>query len=233
MIGFSTGVLFKTHETKHALGVIRALGCKCVELGLVEPSRIQSGWLDRVSAEDVAGFDYVSLHAPTIRYGNREESKAVLEKIAGFHATVRRLDLVVVHPNLIEDFSVLAATGLPIGLENMDWRKDSMKNPEEFRGIFAEHPDWKLVLDLNHVFTNDRTMSLAREFYRVFGNRIAHHHVSGFVSLHDPLFKTHQRQIPGAIEKPDVPVIDESGMAAGELEKELRYLTEVLGEHRD
>lgn len=227
-VGFSTGALFKTHDTKGALKVMRQLGCPCVELGFLEPGRLRSGWLDRVTQKDVEGFEYVSLHAPAIPYGNDDESSSVFERILRFHNDVRPLDRVVFHPNLIEDFSILAATGLPIGVENMDWRKESMKRPDEFHALFVEHPDWKLVLDLNHIYTIDPTMALAHEFYRMFGDRMAHVHLSGFTTLHDPLFATQQRQIIRALERTDVPIIDESGMDVEDLEKERSYVLDSL-----
>ena len=80
-LGFSTGILHKTHTTKEALKIMQNLGCNTVELGFVKPNRIKEGWLDEVSKEDIEGFSYISLHAPAFAYGKNEETKYIFEKI--------------------------------------------------------------------------------------------------------------------------------------------------------
>ena len=56
-LGFSTGVLHKTHRTKEALKIMRDLKYDTVELGFVKLNRIEEGWLAEISDKDLMGFD--------------------------------------------------------------------------------------------------------------------------------------------------------------------------------
>lgn len=231
-IGFSTGTLYRSQDTREALLSIKNIGSRWLELGVGKIERLAEGWLEKIQPDDLKEFDYVSLHAPIVPYGHNDQTRFVLDTITRFHTTIRRLDRVVIHPDPVEDFSVLASAGLPIGLENMDWRKASYRQPQAFLPLFDRFPDWRLVLDVNHIFTNDPTMNLAKEFYRLLGSRITQIHVSGFRTFHDPLYLTGQNQIVEAIEHPDVPLIVESLLSPGDLVKERDYLTEILGERK-
>ena len=104
-LGFSTGVLHKTHRTKEALKIMRGLGYDTVELGFVKLNRIEEGWLEEVSDEDLRGFKYVSFHAPKFNYGKNEGTKDIFGKIDKINF-IRKLDTVVFHPDPIEDFDI-------------------------------------------------------------------------------------------------------------------------------
>lgn len=208
--------------TKEALKVFRNLKYSVVELGFVDVARIRKGWLDAVSRKDLEGFSWVSLHAPKIDYSS-QEGVEVLRKIKRIHAE-RQLDLVVFHPDRVADFGVLEASGLPVGLENMDKRKKAFKAPEDFMTVFRDHPGFKLVLDVNHIFTNDPSMELAKDFYEKFGDRIAEVHLSGYSKLHDPLHETKQSQIVKAIRDRVVPVLIESDLKKDTLKLEAEYV---------
>ena len=95
---------------------------------------------------------------------------------------------------------------------------------------FAENLNWKLVLDVNHCFTNDATFALTRDFYQRLGDRIVQIHLSGFQTLHEPLFLTRQKEIVYNIENSTVPIIIESILAPADLEREREYILKVLGE---
>ena len=121
-----------------------------------------------------------------------------------------RLDLVVFHPDTVEDFSVFENLGFNIGFENMDNRKKSCKSVDDIESVMLRNNDFKFILDLNHCYTNDSSMKLALEFYERLGNRISQIHLSGFRELHDPLFETEQLEIIRSIQSFDVPIIVES-----------------------
>ena len=92
----------------------------------------------------------------------------------------------------------------------MDKEKQKYKTAEELMKFFKMKPDWKLVLDLNHCYTNDKTMKLADDMIAGFKNRIAEIHLSGHAELHDPLFQTKQNFILDYCNKLDVPILIES-----------------------
>lgn len=226
VIGFSTGALYKHQKTKLALRTIRQTGCLCVELGFVALKEWK--WLDDVTIEDLKHFSYVSFHAPAHDYSPSIETSTIIKKILFIHECVRRLDLVVVHPDLIRDFSALAASNLPIAIENMDRKKSMGRNPNDIFLILEQYPEWKMVLDLNHVYTNDQSMKLAESFIEKFGNKIAEIHLSGFIKSHDPLFETRQAKIIESAKGISVPIIVESLLSPENLEREKKYILKIL-----
>lgn len=89
--------------------------------------------------------------------------------------------------------------------------------------------DFKIVLDINHCYTNDKTMKLARKFYKNFKNKIYEIHLSGYISLHEPLFKTRQIKILKAIPDNKLPIIIESECKSlDEVKKEYHYIKNYL-----
>lgn len=226
-LGFSTGSLHKHFSAKEALRFFQNLGHDTVEIGLVKMARVTDGWADEIEIEDLKGFQYISLHAPVIDYGDNDETKLVFEKIERINK-LRKLDAVVIHPNTVKDFSVFHGLQFPIALENMDNRKDSYVTPEEFEKLLKDNPNWKFVLDVNHVYTHDKSMGLAKEFYSTFGNRIEEIHLSGYEGYHEPLFRTKQLEILSAIQNFDTPIIIEAVMEPEEIEKERNYVIEQI-----
>jgi len=226
-LGFSTGTLHKTHSTKEALKIMRSLGYDTVELGFVNFQRIKDGWLDEISAEDLIGFKYVSLHAPKLNYGNNSDTELIFEKIGKINK-IRKLDTVVFHPDPVEDFNVFKNVKFSVSFENMDDKKVSHQKPKDFEKIFPLSAEYRLVLDVNHIYTNDKSMKLAERFYEKFGDRISQFHVSGYTGYHDPLFKTGQTEIVKAISDFNIPMIIESVISAEDLEKERNCIIKLI-----
>ena len=230
-LGFSTGALYKTHRTKEALKTMRDLGYDTVELGFVKLNRIEEGWLDEITREDLRGFKYVSFHAPKFNYGKNEGTKSIFEKIEKING-IRKLDTVVFHPDPIEDLSVFKDVEFNVAFENMDDRKASHQKPEELEAILSQDKRFGLILDINHIYTNDKTMKLADDFYKKFGNKISQLHVSGYTGYHDPLFQTKQTEILKAIKNLNTPMIIESVVAPEDLEKERNYILQIISDSK-
>ena len=98
---------------------------------------------------------------------------------------------------------------MPIAIENSDWRKAFGKTVEDLERIF-ELTDFDFVLDVNHCFTNDRSMDLARVMIEKFSDRLREIHLSGFTKYHEPISVTRQYEILEAVLAGDVPIIIES-----------------------
>lgn len=226
-LGFSTGALYKTHRTKDALKLMRSLGYDTVELGFVKLKKGEEDWLDELTEKDLEGFEYVSLHAPKFNYGKNEGTDSFFKKIRRID-NLRKLDVVVFHPDSVEDFSVFQGAGFNVALENMDDRKGSYDKPEDFDEIFSQANGYKLVLDVNHICTNDASMELAKGFYDKFKDRIVEIHLSGYAGYHDPLFQTKQVDIIKAIQNLKTPIIIESVLLPEDLEKERKYILNHL-----
>jgi hypothetical protein len=227
-LGFSTGTLYKDLETKEAISAIKISGCRVIELGFVKADRFFTNQLERIKKFDLEEFEYVSFHAPKFNYENSEETKNIFWKISKFHKTVRQLDLVVFHPDTVKDFSIFDKVDFLVGFENMDNRKEFCRTVDDIKLILSKNSKFKLVLDVNHAWTNDPTMKLTEDFYKRLGDKITQIHLSGFRELHDPLFETKQLEIIHSIKKLDVPIIVESILTPETIIMERDYILKNL-----
>ena len=228
-LGFSPRTLPTTPSTNEPFTIVRSLGYDTVELVFVNFQRIKDGWLDEILVEDLIGFKYVSLHAPKFNYGKNDDTKFIFEKIGKINK-IRKLDTVVFHPDPIEDFNVFKNVKFSVSFENMGDKKLSHQKPEDFDKIFSSSDKYRLVLDVNHIYTNDKSMNLVKGFYKKFGGRISQFHVSGYTGYHDPLFKTGQVEIVKAISDFNTPMIIESVISAEDLEEERNYIIKLISE---
>lgn len=231
-LGFSTGCLHRSglHERKK-LELIAATGCEAVELGfinLIDFFGKQLAQFTVLTENDLAPFDYVSLHAPIYAYGHDEQTRRTFNLIRNFHMRVRPLDLVVFHPDAVQDFSVFENLNFPVAFENMDNRKKSYKNVRDLQELMAREENATMVLDVNHAFTNDPTCALAFHFWHDLYTKINQIHLSGYEGayglLHAPLFKTRQIEIIRSIQNLNLPIIIESVLTIDELIQERNYI---------
>lgn len=222
LLGFSTGCLYKTHErvARETFEVIHALGCNAIEIACKNESELEK-LITQISPVDLAGFSYISLHAPGMLRGDALELLKKAHNIFDFKA-------IVIHPDEVENWNMLTKYNLPFAIENMDWRKDIGKYLESMQDIFAKF-DGPMTLDLNHCYTNDPSMNLAKDMVATFGERIYEIHLSGFEHFHEPLFRTKQDEIMEAIWDKSLPIIIESGCETIEdAKRELEYVKNFL-----
>lgn len=226
IIGMSTGVLFRSmaSTSQRIIDIQKALGNGAIELGCVRKQRMFA--LLDLDAEDIRShFSHLSLHAPTdLKYRADEETKQILKLIETAHRRFQ-FDLVVFHPESVEDWSVFDNLSFPIGVENADWRKDFGRTVEDMAKVF-ERNDFGFVLDVNHCFSNDRTMELARVFASQFSDRLREVHLSGFTAYHEPISVTGQEEIMRSVPAGNCPIIIESVcLDENQVRQELSYVT--------
>jgi hypothetical protein len=226
-IGFSTGALCKIADVD-APETIRLL------------DRIAPGNIE-IYSKDLDGMERSSLVAGEFRkFGRRsvhlidmsddgDFNKEMLGKAGELYAATGA-ELAVVHPDKVTDWAIFDGLPMVLSVENMDDREASFRRPEDMKKFFAGHDDWKMVLDLNHCFTNDPSLKLAGDFINDFHDRIAQIHLSGYAGYHEPLFKTEQSEIIECCKKlPGIPIIIESVVAsADDLAREYEYVAGVL-----
>ncbi len=230
LIGCTTGVFYPHTSLAQSLRELTAAGIRVIELGQNYASPETDDWLE-ITKEDLAGVEHLSLHAPAMPFDDSEETHIVFRKVEHL-MTLAPLSHVVVHPDVVTDYAHLREAPFPIAIENMDVQRQTHQGVEELREVFNELPHAQMVLDVNHVFTVDPTMQRAHELYEAFGERIAEIHVSGYDTLHDPLFKTKQDQIIRAIEDSSVPLIIESQMEhVGDVLEEVEYIRSVISSY--
>lgn len=212
MIGFGTGSFYKNLQpvSKEATDLVKGTGCNAIEFCALNPER-----LDFFKDINVDNFRHVSLHAPDIEYRNDSFSLGVLNKIEKLHKRFN-FKTVVVCPNYVVDFSVFEGFDFPLSFENMDKRKNFGTSVEDMRKIFNLLPNAKFVLDLTHVFTNDNSMKLAKEFVKEFKDRLVEIHLSGYrihsdgdEQQHYPICVSKQKEILDSVPF-GIPIIIES-----------------------
>lgn len=176
-------------------------------------------------------FPHCSLHAPEHRYQDDESSHRILQSIDNVCSELS-IKNVVVHPDTVADRSVFKQySHIPFSIENMDDRKKTCRSVEDIQKILEEHPYMWFTLDLQHCFTNDPTMQLAKDFHRILWHKIVEYHLSWYHPelLHYPLFKTHQDEIIKSLEYRDIPITIESTFdEQDELAKEMAYIKSFM-----
>lgn len=233
LLGFSTGCLHKTHDrlSPATFDVFRNMGANAIELMVQDLDAAER--LLALVPEDLLYFEYISIHCPSFDVFSAEDIakfRSVLEVFEKVGKKIK-IDAVVVHPDTIRNWEIFADYDLPIKLENMDWKKEVGKYVESMQVIFEKF-DAPMVLDLNHCYTNDPTMHLAKEMLETFGGRIEEIHLSGFEQFHEPLFKTKQLEILKAIPDKRLPIIIESECDTLEdAQKEFEYVKNYLLEN--
>ena len=228
-IGFSHGTIYRITDkyTGSSIDIFKKIGVDAIEICLHDVSEVER--LPGI-VKEAKDFSYKSIHFPTqnIVYKNDQQTKEILDKIEKFYFRIGA-NLALVHPDLVEDWEVFDQYKLNWAIENMDDRKEKYKTAEELAEFFKMKPDWKLVLDLNHCYTNDKTMELADVMIANLKDKIAEIHLSGYSELHDPLFKTKQNFIMDYCKGIDVPIIIESVFNdVNDVEKEYNYIREYL-----
>lgn len=227
VFGFSTGSLFRHMRTPQALGELATHNFNAVEMCLVRLWQYEEdeNWTKVKGLMNK--FEYVSVHAPSdIDYKKNAQTYIVLNGLTQLNK-IRPLNLVVFHPQKEMDLSLFTNLPYPVSFENMDHQKDFGKDLKDLKKVFSFSEQFKMTLDLNHVFTNDITLKLADEFYKEFGDRISEIHLSGFEKLHEPLYKTKQLEIINKVE-PNIPIIVESVMDQNEIKNEKDYILKNL-----
>jgi hypothetical protein len=227
IIGFSSGCLYKTHDSldPKTINIFRAKGCNAIEIMIHKISDIEK--FQKLKPSDIKGFEYISIHAPIYKGEGIDEYISVLMAIEKLHTKIH-FDSVVIHPDMFDDFSFLKKINLPFAIENMDNRKMTCRDVASLQNVFNK-TDISMVLDVNHCFSNDTSMKLADDLVKAFTLRIKEIHLSGLDTFHDPLFKTKQDFIIDAIPDADLPIIIESGLeSVEEIGIELDYIKNHL-----
>jgi hypothetical protein len=183
LIGYSTGALAKG-DIAAGVGIARRLKLTAIELSALRLSELSS-LLEYVASEDLADFQYVSIHAPT-DFSQSSETDVVAALSVVAHS---RKWQIVVHPDTIHDFRKWADLGRFASVENMDERKRRGRTVEELGEILTRLPEARLCFDIAHARQVDSSMTEAYRIIRYFGERIGQMHFSevNIESKHRPM----------------------------------------------
>lgn len=224
-IGFSTGALAYA-DFRRALHMLRETDVTAVELSALRPNELQPlvGALDEL---DLRQFSYVSFHAPSRI--ERDEEEHVVEVLDRVH---EKQWPIILHPDVVSDFSLWRHFGALLCIENMDKRKPIGRSVEELGNAFVELPEATFCFDIGHARQYDSSMTEAYKMLREYGRRLRQVHVSevNTSSRHDVLsyasilaFQDVADLVP-----PEVPLILETPVQQQEIESEIERAREAL-----
>lgn len=230
-IGFSHSVLFKVHDVYSNKNIQLFVDCGCTAIEVNFHHAKEADLLENI-IESVRDFQYISIHSPVdIRYSNNAETKRVLKKIEELYLKLNA-KLVVIHPDLVDDWRIFDDIKINWAIENMDDRKEHFKDLADLQIFFNQHSSWYLVLDVGHCNSNDKSMILVHDLIIEFKDRIREIHLSGYKIFHEPLNQTGQVEIIKSCNELDVPIIIESTFEISDgvdgVKKEFDYIIENL-----
>lgn len=228
-IGFSTGALAYGHF-RDALGMLGPHPVQAVELSALREAELRP-LMVALPLLDLERFRYVSVHLPSKLVNTTER-----ELIAALAPCLDRSIPVVLHPDVIRDFSLWNVFGELLCIENMDKRKPTGRTADELEPSFAALPRASFCLDIAHARQIDPTMGGAREMLRRFGHRLRQVHVSELDSagrhhgLSIATILATRRILP--LIREDVPAIIESQIKPDRIAAELKAVEEAFAPPR-
>ena len=226
-IGFSTGSI-ALDNVQRGLDVATNRRTTAVELSALREAELdpllQS--LDRLQG-NLQSFEYISFHAPSKR-----ERMTEAEFVGKLQQVANRGWAIIVHPDLIDDFSLWRKLGRAVCIENMDKRKKIGRTAAQLQTIFDKLPEATFCFDIGHARQVDPTMQEAESFLRVFKDRIRQVHMSSVnsQSRHERLnFESIQafQRVAHRL-NPSVPVILETPVQSGEIDDEISAAEQVF-----
>jgi hypothetical protein len=233
LLGFSDGALnelFLKETDRYAEKYLQEYFFEAIEIHCLN-EEVMDFIINELDVNLYSKFKYISLHAPVF-YSENSRNIILLEKLRSVY---KKFDLknIVIHPDRISNWSILENfQDLPLSIENMDSDKDSFKTVSDFEKTFSKI-DIDITLDLNHIYDNDQSMSLAQEFHEKFKDKIVEYHLSGYdrIKKHAPLMQTEQWEIINALNFKDIPIIIESSLdSIDSMFQEFRFVDDNLNQ---
>jgi hypothetical protein len=225
LIGFSTGALaFGAYD--RGLAEVRLHGLEAVELSALRQPELEP-LVSAIDDLDLSGFQHIAFHAPSeIAAGTERPVVELLLRVA------ERGWPIIVHPNVIVDYSLWGYLGSALCIENMDKRKPIGRTSAELRSLFDLLPEASLCFDIGHARQIDSTMTEAYFILSRFHTRLRQVHVSevNTRSRHDALsyasilaFRSMAEMIPA-----NVPLIIESVIEPSQIDAEVERVREAF-----
>lgn len=231
LIGFSDGVfhkLFNDDKDRYSKKFLDLYFFNSLEIHCVNEGNIDF-IINKLDSSHYSKFEYLSLHSINF---SKDDIKNInlLKKIR--QITLKfKIKNIVIHPDNINNWKIFNLfSDLPLSIENMDSDKNVFKSVEDFKNIIKE-TNLNITLDLNHIYTIDKSMKLADSFHKKFKNRITQYHISAYSKnqKHDSLFIKKQLSIIKALKFKEIPIIIESSLEdIFLLKKEYDYILKNL-----
>ncbi len=181
-VGFSTSCLYKSGLSLiEMVRLYDTLGNDAIELAFGEPQKLEEANISFELIKLVKSKKYVSIHAPfrEVIYPHHANAGKIIDKLK-YICSVLSIQGIVLHPHKVNDFSALEKMDIPFVIENLHKSEEQRfgSHPEHFEKLKKDY-SFNFVLDIQHAYEWDPTMSFAKEMISAMGNRLKHFHVSG------------------------------------------------------
>jgi hypothetical protein len=156
-------------------------------------------------------FQWTGAHGPT--KGRQMEERDLVDALLALAAHV---DVVVLHPDTMQDPSLYRELGSALAIENMDARKPVGQTAEQLEAFFDALPDARLCFDVAHAGAIDPSMIEGERILDAFASRLSHVHVSSLdeASHHVSLSSLDEQRFTPLLDRcRDVPWILEAPLA--------------------
>jgi hypothetical protein len=226
-IGFSTGAIAKG-DFRRALQLLAPFRLPAIELSALRLHELPE-LVEAADELDLAGYRYISVHAPS-HFAVADE-KSVASMLTEF---ADRGWSIILHPDVIATDTLWREFGDQLLIENSDKRKIVGRTAAEMESLFARFPKARFCFDIGHARQVDPTMNEAYLIVQRCRPRLSQIHISevNFFSRHDPLSAAAieaTRRIAHLVPE-QVPVILETLIDQGQstIEAELHRAVEAL-----
>ena len=227
-IGFSTGALAKG-DFREGIRLQQSIAqIDALELSALRESELDP-LIDAIPTLELERFSYVSFHAPSRLLKLSEQ-----DLVRRLQTLTKTFDTIVVHPDIITDFSVWEEIQSSIALENMDQRKSAARTAADMKVYFDALPEARFCFDIGHARQVDPTQKVARDLLHAYSDRLVELHVSEVnrSNAHVPISSqalNDFRQISSLIPR-DIPAIIESIVSPDMIPHEIEIVRESLAD---
>lgn len=225
IIGFSTGSLAFGNFNR-ALEMLVNKNVNAIELSALREEELPT-LINSIRDLNLDKYKYISIHAPSKLKNTTED-----EVIKYLSALIEFNWHIIVHPDVILDYSKWEIFGDLLCIENMDKRKPIGRTTIDLEGIFENLPKASFCFDLAHVRQVDSTMLEGYNMLSKFGHKLKQVHISDVnsASKHEKLnfsailaYKVISHLIPS-----EVPIIIESPVNEEYIDNEILNVSYVF-----
>lgn len=170
-IGFSTGALLNGDWEK-AFKIAKKCNIETIEISALRESEFNT-LFNEMMVINTDRFKRVYFHAPSqlIKISEKDLVKNLIK--------LTKKDMkIVIHPDIIDDYSLWERFGTHLFIENMDNRKSIGRTADELNTIFKKLPKANMCFDIGHARNVDRTMNVAKLIVDRFHEKIKMIHLS-------------------------------------------------------
>jgi len=229
---FCTGNISRTGITwNEAIDFIKKLDVRGIEIMMASKEHLYNFNLSKNNIKFVKNLDYISIHFPFADRILKKEINGCLDKTYKIYKRIGAKN-VIIHPNILDDLSILKNYDMKVSLENLR----SIKNItlEDMKQIFTKFQNLSFCLDISHAFSFSKYET--SNLMKAFGKKLTEIHFSGsrenkdHISIREVMQDFIESIQP--IKNSNVPVVIEEGLDIHKLEffiEEIKLVKKFFG----